>query len=186
MLITVITPTIARASLLTTCQSVDSQSFQDFQHIIALDRPGAGLPQEIFSPRRIVLPCDRPHNNFGNTCRYDAGAVAAGEYVMYCDDDDYFATGALEAIAEALEAHRPQWMIFPSLVQGVRWLNVPPGASKTVSCQFIHKRGPRWPDNGNYAADGELIESLLRDFGMPLVLDCDPLVIVDKSRYGQP
>src|SRR5437763_385016 len=148
MLLSIITPTILRPSLAQTCHSINSQSFQNFEHLVMVDRPNDDLTMlaGLRHPNRIFELCPRAHNNWGNTCRSRACDLAKGDYLFFCDDDDVPAPGMLQIIAYTVEKKQPNWILFPALVRGERWLKLPPGKGMTVSCQFAYRRdlGIRW------------------------------------------
>ena len=103
MRLTVITPTIGRRSLLDTLLSVAVQLEPDDEHIVIGDsvQPEAEAMCKSFG----AIYRDGPvSHNYGNTQRDVAAAIAAGEYLMYCDDDDVLTPDALALVREAVKA----------------------------------------------------------------------------------
>ena len=118
----IITPSLARETLVRTCHSIDTQQNADWQHIVMIDRPECMLSaaqkarlKEISSPRRQIHLCPQIHRDFGNTCRSNAWDLARGDYLLYLDDDDYYVNDTLGELEKALAARpSPVWGIFPS------------------------------------------------------------------------
>jgi glycosyltransferase involved in cell wall biosynthesis len=185
MLLTIVTPTILRETLARTCASIDRQGFADWEHLVMIDRPAESFSlQPLMDERRKFIFCQAAHNDYGNSCRRKAYELAQGEYIFCIDDDDFLMPGALELIAQAIHRKNPRWLVFPASVHGERWLKLPPRSGATVNCQIVHRAGPMFPAVKDYAADGILIDELMRE-SEPYVLDCPgELVVVEKSNYG--
>jgi hypothetical protein len=66
MRFTIITPTLQRSSLVRACNSVDSQSYSDWQHLVMVDRAKLdhALLAGIHHPQRSVIKCAVPHHNW--------------------------------------------------------------------------------------------------------------------------
>lgn len=164
----IITPTILRPSLKLACESVNLQTNTDWEHIVMVDCLG-DAPAEIFHPQRRVLYCMRQHKNWGNTCRHMAWYQAKGEYIIYLDDDNYFAD---TAVLETLQVVKKDWAIFPMLkvMYGGFYFHCPPMRGFTDAGQMIIKREiAQYPDIADYDADGILAESL-RKYPMDALL----------------
>lgn len=188
---TIITPTILRESLLRLCASVDNQTQRDWEHVVVIDMPRQRMTKvqrEILaqiSPRsnRSYTYCDRKHNNYGHTCRNRAWEQANGDYIMYLDDDDFFAH---EGALRILDSVTHPWAVFPVLRHGKLFFNLPPGIGNTGTGMFIHRREiGRWPDSDAYEADGVFAEKLKRGYPYQ-VIDSAPLVIQPNSSCGVP
>ena len=188
---TLITPTIRRPSLVKCCESVNTQTCSDWEHLVIVDggrgehsglsiinRPPQDTPVDtveawkdilrlIEHPQRKILYCDRAHRNSGNTCRHDAWAFATGEYVYYLDDDNYLAS---PLSLEYLKAVTGEWALVPmssSSDISHRYFADPPGRGRTDTGMYVIRREPaRWPDIPNYEADGLFAEELVRK-GIP-------------------
>src|ERR1700677_1888333 len=105
---TIIAPTILRRSWIRTCESVNKQTCTDWEHIVMVDCEG-DIPAEIVHPQRKILYCKTNHNNYGNTCRWNACEHATGDYLYYLDDDNYFMD---DNVLETLKIVTGDWAIF--------------------------------------------------------------------------
>jgi len=157
-------------------------------------------------PRRRFIRCGRAHKDFGNTCRWNAWAHARGEYILYLDDDDYYAD---DKVLETLEQVTQPWAIFPCMRNGEIWLKDPPGLMRTGSNMFMHRRElGRYPCETHceehrdilahlkeihphdsmhehlYAADGMLVE-YLRNRHPYQVVTGRPLTIYEHANRGK-
>ena len=105
MTFSIITPTLQRPSLLATCDSVDAQSYPHWQHIVMVDCETFDQPllDKIITPQRMILQCETPHRNGGNSCRKNALSFATGDYIIFLDDDNFLAdANVLSSISESL------------------------------------------------------------------------------------
>jgi glycosyltransferase involved in cell wall biosynthesis len=186
---TIVTPTICRRSLLRLCESIDTQTESDWEHLVVVDIPRHRMTKqqrEIIAAippnhRRSFWFCDRTHNNYGHTCRHQSWQNAKGDYVLYLDDDDYLAH---KQALIALNCVTEVWAIFPVLRHGSRFLNLPPGTGNTGTGMFIHKKdAARWPDSDSYSADGLFVEDLKERYPYQVV-DSEPLVVQPISSCG--
>jgi len=186
---TIVTPTICRQSLLRLCQSIDSQTQSDWEHLVVIDLPRDSMTKDQLQvvasipsrPNRSYFYCDRKHSNYGHTCRHEVWERAAGTYIFYVDDDDYLAG---EDVLDALNSVTGAWAVFPVLREGTVFFNLPPGFSRTGTGMFIHKKEiGRWPDSDSYEADGLFIEELKQKHPFQIV-DCRPIVVQPNSSYG--
>ena len=186
---TIVTPTICRPSLLRLCGSIDTQTQADWEHLVVVDMPRGSLTKsqrEIIASipsvqNRSFFYCDRRHNNYGHTCRHQIWEHIKGDYILYLDDDDYFA----DSIGlKALDSVTEPWAVFPVLRHGKLFFNLPPGVGNTGTGMFIHKKEiGRWPDSDSYEADGTFIEELRQRYQYQVV-NSGPLVIQPKSSCG--
>ena len=186
---TIVTPTICRQSLSRLCASTDSQTQADWEHLIVIDMPQESLTKDHrrviesipSKPNRSYFYCDRNHNNYGHTCRHQIWEQAKGDYIVYVDDDDYFAD---KDALKALDAVSEPWAVFPVLRHGKLFFNIPPGSWKTGTGMFMHKREiGRWPDSDSYDADGSFVEELKQNHKYQVV-DSGPIVVLPKSSFG--
>ncbi len=187
----IVTPTICRPSLLRLCESVDGQVQTDWEHLVIVDLPRQEMTQSqqgvlrsiSSSANRSIFFCDKRHNNYGHTCRYQAWERVKGEYILYVDDDDYLADSA---VLETLDAVTQSWAVFPVLRHGQRFFCLPPGPRSTGTGMFIHRKEiGRWPALDSYEADGCFVEELTRQHSYQVV-DSRPLVFLPKSSCGVP
>lgn len=185
---TIITPTINRTTLRQTCDSIDSQEFQEWEHLVISDGVDVARNRYKQDPRRGITITPKT-NNYGNSQRHLASQLAKGRYILYLDDDDYYITPkALTLIHDHIEVNdSPPFGVFPATRMNARFFHIPPGASRTVSCQFWVKRGNYWPDvranDQDYGVDGRYIEKLQKRYGAS-VLDCEELVEVNRISKG--
>jgi glycosyltransferase involved in cell wall biosynthesis len=186
---TIVTPTICRPSLARLCTSLDRQSSRDWEHLVVVDLPREELSseqREILGSipqgaNRPVFFCDRRHKNYGHTCRHQVWDHVRGEYILYVDDDDYFADD--EAL-KTLDSVTEQWAVFLVLRHGKKFLNLPPGRNNTGTGMFLHRKEiGRWPDSNLYEADGIFVEELAQKYPFRL-LDSRPLVALPMSSCG--
>jgi glycosyltransferase involved in cell wall biosynthesis len=186
---TIITPTILRPTLADTCQSVDRQNYDNWQHIVVVDIPAheilpeqQSLIESIQHPNRLIHFCETAHKNFGNNCRHQAFAYVTGDYLLYMDDDDVYIGEAFEVLNR--EITDEVWGVFPVERFGQIFFNIPPAICHTTSNQFFYRPLYPWPDNDSYIADGELIE-LLREHHPYLVVNSVPLARVTTQGMGR-
>lgn len=194
---TIITPTLIRNSLLRTCESIDEQTYTNYEHIIivdldALSKDDIKVIDNIRLKNRQIIYLNKCHNDFGNTPRNIAGRKATGDYIMYLDDDDYHINDTMtELNKKILELNElPDFAVFRCTRFNNEFTNFPPAICMTTSCQYIHKsiingKVILWPtgDKG-YLSDGLFIESL-KKIADPVLLTTDaPLVCVDTMSTG--
>lgn len=176
---TIITPTVLRPSLYKACKRLEGQSYDNWEHIVMIDIPGAPVPTWLKHPKRKIFHCDRAHKNVGNTCRHNAFPHITGDYVLYLDDDNFYHKRSLALLADAImRAYKePHWGIFPMIRLRQHFFNVPPGKNMTDTGQFFHRplihgQEIKYLAIDDYAADGELVEKLNSI--------CDPLIVDPK------
>lgn len=99
--ITVITPTIGRLSLRRTLVSVAEQMGNADEHIVIGDGPQVEARAMCHDFERVRYIQGPRTNHYGNAQRDVATAQARGDYLLFCDDDDRLADGALEAVRDA-------------------------------------------------------------------------------------
>jgi glycosyltransferase involved in cell wall biosynthesis len=196
--LSIITATILRRTLKQLCNTVDSQTDHDWEHLIQVDKPRNQLTgnekkllASIEHPQRTVDFCDRRHNNVGNSCRGVAYRRASGEYIHNIDDDDYYAD---PQVFETLRQVTAVWCIFPKLnferrdqiPEGEIYHFDPPRAGATGTPMFCYRRdtGLTFPDSDDYFADGVLVEELKQKYPYQ-TLPGRPLVIYPKPQHGR-
>jgi len=178
---TIITPTVLRPSLLRACESVNTQTFTSWQHIILLDcEISDDLIGKIAHRQRQVYRCERPHQNWGHTCRHAAYGLVKGDFIYHLDDDNFFPDNK---VLEDLKDVQAPWAIFPILRYGEKFFNDPPGKRKTDTGSFIVKREyGKWIDSPAYDTDGDVVEQLLRNHpNYQSLPDMRPLMVMEKS-----
>jgi glycosyltransferase involved in cell wall biosynthesis len=166
MKFSVITPTLQRQSLIECCRSVDIQDGAEIQHIVMVDceHLREDLLEKIARPNRLIVKCERPHQNGGNSCRHNAWKLATGEYIFYLDDDNTLADFRVFAdIAFALhQANMPAWALFPINRLGGRFYCDPPRSCHVDTMNVVLRWDyAEWPDTTAYGSDGVLVDSLI-------------------------
>lgn len=187
--ITIITPTIQRQSLLDTCRSVDNQGFIGWRHILVVDRLNRDeeLLAKIVHPQRVIFFCPQEHRNGGNTCRASVYDSATGDYVYYLDDDVYFVDDmVLEDMVTALyTAENPDWALFPINYLGNYFFHDPPALSFVDTANVIVKREfARWPDIEIHESDWVYIQNLLATRPYKSFPEFRPIVNYRKMGSG--
>jgi hypothetical protein len=147
---TIITPTILRPSLIDSCRSIETQSYSQWQHLVAVDIPIAGATPEQLSfldqikhPKRQIYYCEAPHRNYGNTCKAEMFQHVRGDYMLYLDDDDVYLGEVFQILNR--EISDEIWGIFPIERFGELFLNLPPRINLTSGTQFFCKPLYRFP-----------------------------------------
>ena len=186
----IITPTLCRPTLKRLCDSIDSQSSSDWEHIIVTDCEMTLEKQAVITSlpkneRRIVRACSVKNHpkDFGNTARREAFDAARGEYICQIDDDDYYSDSE---VFKTLECVTEVWAIYPVLARGTRCHRNPPGIGQTGSAMFLYRRdtGIKFPDNDHYSADGEVVEELKKKYKYQSLDRERELVIYPWANHG--
>jgi len=189
--ISIITPTLQRESLIHCCRSVDDQSFGQWEHIVVADSDQTDYVlwdwHQIRDERRLLMRSSRVARRWGNFQRWQGWEWAAGDYLLYLDDDNTFARqDALSDIAAFLEStHYPDWAVFPIMRHGRWFFNDPPGMCMTDTANVVVKRElGRWPDIEAREADGVLVEELKAKYKYAAFPECKPIIVMEKSSNG--
>lgn len=188
----IITPTIARPSLLKTAESLLIQTNEDWEWLISVDTPLITQPKKKAlidslpnkDSRIKITRCGVRHGFYGNRCRNLAFDRVQGTYIIYVDDDDYLSD---DRVFETLEQVTASWAIWPVVRCGEYWFNDPPGMCKTGSGHFMYRRdtGLRYPANENYSADGELVEALKAAYPYQSLARERPLLVYPQRGLGK-
>lgn len=187
----IITPTIIRPTLTACCRSVDDQKFEDWEHIVMVDRDYGpeGIVGLVWNEdKREAIKCPVEHRNFGNTCRHLAWQHCTGDYILYLDDDNTLADeGVLERIANAITAvNYPEVCIFPMLRHGQRFYSYPPRCCHIDTANLVVRREiGQWPNRDEYTIDGIFIEELFAKYGCQGFPNMEPIVVMEKSSEGK-
>lgn len=197
----ILTATLCRNSLLRTCESLQAQGTQDWEHLVAIDMPLvfdavrrdviASIPADA---RRTFVRCGKNHGDYGNTCRRRLWGMAKGTFVLYLDDDNYLAS---RNSLSSMNGITGDWAIFPLLRHGARFYNDPPEFSKIDTANMLIKRelaewptppkDERIPNSGytkSYCADWLLAERLLQ-YKYEALPDLDPVVVMEQTNRGK-
>lgn len=182
----IITPSLNRESLKRCIESVDSQTYDSWEHLIAYD----GIPLDEQTPsrdRRRICFGFQETRKWGNFQRRTAWMHATGDWCLYLDDDNALAnSNALKDIAERLETvGSPAWAVFPIYRHGSVFLYDPPGMCMTDTLNMVIKREfAQWPDTEAREADGMLADRLKSEYPYVAFPDCPPIGIMEKSSNG--
>lgn len=188
MKFSIVTPTLQRESLIRCCQSVDQQTYADWEHLVQVDSSEFNMEiiEQVEGPQRFIAHDRSHHGHYGNHARALACDAAAGDYFVWLDDDNYMADPvALQRIERYLEsAHFPDWALFPIHRHGSVFLLQPPGMCMTDSANMVVKREiGRWPDIEAREADGVLAERL-KAYPYVAFPQCAPIIVMEKSSNG--
>jgi glycosyltransferase involved in cell wall biosynthesis len=189
----IITPTLQRESLVACCDSIDAQTLPSWQHIVMVDAPSKDrdlcieIKRNDDLGRRWVHCCGVAHKDGGNTCRRTALFGAMGQYIYFCDDDNYLADDrVLEDMATALEgAGMPPWGLFPITRLGGRFFTDPPRSCHVDTMNFVLRSDiAYWPDTDAYGTDGILVDDLMAR-GVPYVAfpNFRPIGVIPKISF---
>jgi len=193
MKFSIITPTIQRDSLLACCASINSQTHTDWQHIVVID--GGPSRHDLLDlvadshpghTNRTLVHLGGRCNNFGNTPRFIGWKLAHGDYVIYLDDDNYFARNdALADIASRLESS-PDWAVFPILRFGQRFFSADPGCCHVDTANMVIRREiAQWPNREEYTLDGIFCEQLKAQHPYIAFPEVDPIIVVPVQGKGE-
>lgn len=189
----IITPTLQRDSLVRCCQSIDSQTFYNWQHIVIIDASNINremslrIKRDNESDRRWIVNCGIRHNNYGNSCRNQAWAGALGEWVLFCDDDNYLAhDNVLQDIHDALKDVEEKWAIFPIMRHGHPFFYDPPGCCYVDTANMVIRREiAQWPDGPEYTMDGIFCDKLKEQYPYKAFPSVSPIVVMESSNQGR-
>lgn len=191
----IITPTILRPSLKKLCESLDAQTFTNWQHHVVVDRivPADGpltVLDEISIKQRYIYFCEIEHDNFGNSCRHKVWEYTMGQYLVYCDDDNGFCHDeALSDLAHAIEdADFPDWGVVPMWRHGRPFFNDPPRSCFVDTGNlFVKREIGQWPDGPEYTMDGLFVEELQRhpEYVYKALPNVRPVINMPYSSEGR-
>lgn len=185
-MITVITPTVQRQSLIRCCESVNAQS-GEWQHIVMVDSQtfDSEMMFSIAHPRRLIRICG-PYRNGGNTPRHFAWEYADGEWVIHLDDDNYLASPTILAeLASALEDVEDKWALVPIHRHGSRFYFDPP-----KPCYFdtgnavVRREIAQWPNIDDYASDGVWLTETLLKYPYKAFPNMNPVMVMPSTSFG--
>jgi glycosyltransferase involved in cell wall biosynthesis len=185
--ISVITPTIQRDSLFLCCESINQQSFTDWQHIVIVDCERLNLPMmaKIAHPQRTIIKCQRPHRNFGHSCRHEAWKYTDSTWVSYCDDDNFYAHDDVFAVLNESLRDAEHWAIAPILHHSGVLFNDPPGLNATDTANMIIRRElAQWPNRSDYQTDGIFCEELKAQYPYKALANIKPIIAMPFSSLG--
>ena len=144
--------------------SVLKQSFPDFELIVIAD--GCEQTKEIvkgYKDKRLILTEVKHRALFDNAPRNKGIEIAQGEYIIYCDIDDYYGVDHLQIIDRNLNDF--QWVWYNDLIYNGQWIERACNIKHLSSCgtsNICHRRDMNltWTHPG-YAHDYHFIKRLL-------------------------
>lgn len=180
----IITPTIVRSTLPILCDSIDRQTDGDWEHLIAVDVDDLWAnphKQKILDGlrygRRAIYYCRKPHRDTGNTCRHEMSLITLGDYVLYVDDDNYYAD---DRVLETLETVTAPLASFSLLYKGEAHSSRPVESSNVMVRRGLHV----FPALSERNADQIFVTRLLeRNLTVQEITD-RPLVVVPFENTG--
>ncbi len=187
MKISIITPTLQRESLRRCCESIDRQSYADWEHVIVVDGEVAHpWVKELNSADRTVVVPGAKFANFGNTPRFLAWQFTDGDFIMYLDDDNYLADeNVLRDIATAV-SDVEYWAIFPILRHGRHFFYDPPGSCYVDTANMVIRREiGQWPNRDEYTLDGIFCDELKAKYPYVAFPHMRPIVVMETSGRGE-
>lgn len=187
----VITPWLPpRITIHNTISHIDKQTYQNWEHLIAIDRK-EHEPLESSDPRRRIFECNPEHRNWGNRCRYEMWEKATGDWIIYLDDDDILYENCLDRVARWVNDNTTHdWGYFAIKLGAGKFFHYPPQGGLITGGQVFHRKvgldgAPiRWFDTQNMAADWDLVYQQLMPRGEPILID-EILGQLPKHGKGQ-
>lgn len=188
-LFSIITPTVQRDSLIKCCESVDEQTIRDrVQHIVMVDceQWNLSLIAKIQHPLRIIVKCDHPHKNGGNTCRHNAWEFSSSVWVYHLDDDNFLASPVvLEEISNAIKGIEEQWAIFPIARHGsVFYFDPPQPCYFDTGNAVVRREIARWPKIDDYCSDAVWLSDTLLKHPYKAFPSANPIMVMPVSSFG--
>jgi glycosyltransferase involved in cell wall biosynthesis len=191
---TIITPTILRPTFDRTCESIDSQLYKNWHHVVIVDDPLLKIPSNNPHPNRSWFKCDTNHHNVGNTCRSQAYDFIPPrtDYILYLDDDAFLVEDGLAKLYNKLiYSGLPEWGTFTILQYGKLFCHPKPSIGKVDTNQLYHKpvvsgRQARYIDIDRNDADGMMAEWLTKLCDPVVFSDLDPIVETPLKSHGAP
>ena len=182
---TIITPSLARPSLVKLCVSIDNQSNKYWEHIVALDAMPATEAQAaairaVMHPQRRILVRPGYEGHGGNHHRHALHELAQGDYILYWDDDNYVID---DLVLEALEVVTKPWAIYPLLFQCKDYyLQFPLRVGGCDGNQIMVRRDSvPYPDLPGYDTDGVYIKQLEASYPDYDIINARPLVVYPRA-----
>lgn len=166
-----------RPSIYTSIECIDNQTYDNWEHLISVDREGFTL-DVVPDTRRKIINCVPEHRNWGNGCRHMLWEHATGEWILYLDDDDLLFPNCLEEVAKFVQDNTTHsWGYFSLFLGHFRFFNYPPAGGLITGGQVFHRKhllngvDGRWYDNDSYGADWELVSQILMPSGDPILIE---------------
>jgi hypothetical protein len=134
------------------------------------------------------MECPVEHRNYGNSCRHLAYSRATGRFLIYLDDDNYFADRtALERVFGSLKgAHFPDWAVFPIDRFGQRFFSDDPRCCHVDTANMVIRREiAQWPNREEYTLDGIFCEELKFNYPYTAFPEISPIIAVPVMGKGE-
>ncbi len=175
---TIITPTLARPTLVRLCHSLDSQTCTDWEHFVACDVVPNEEQQAILDavrhPQRTVS-CDPPQGYWGFPLRNQLWSKAHGDYILYTDDESYYVD---DHVLDDLKVVTKDWAVFQLLYRGKPEPVLPLRVGRSDNNSIMVRRTSSiFPIYKVHEGDGLYIEQLQHDYPDFDVIDHRPLVV---------
>jgi len=122
-LITVITPTTGKACVLQAIESVESQSYNNIQHLVFIDNPNISpqLKADIRKHRIDVIEMPYPtgKDRFNGHRIYGASVfLANGDYFCYLDEDNWYDPDHVECLLGVVKRGYSWAFSFRKIIEG--------------------------------------------------------------------
>lgn len=196
MKFTIITPTLLRDSLFETCESIETQSHKDWEHIVIVDGRDnvfdkLSMIKELRHSQRKFIVLSESDNSYGHTPRRIAWDTATGYYIMYLDDDDVYINDTMAKLNEfILEKNFPEWIVYPCSYKGKRLLPDKPEIGNITSIQHAHSKYDnkgkpiKWDAGKEYGDDGNWAIKMYEKYSMTRY-EGEELVKVNYQSLGK-
>jgi hypothetical protein len=142
---------------------------------------------KIEHPQRLIIQCDKPHRNSGNTCRHNAWELATGDFCWYVDDDNAVASPrTFQQIAKQLDKlDDEKWTLWPIFRHGSIFFYDPPAPCFFDTGNAVMRREfAQWPDIPDYASDAVWLQQF-KDEPYKAFPDALPIMIMEKTSFGE-
>jgi glycosyltransferase involved in cell wall biosynthesis len=193
MRITVVTPTIMRPSLRDTVKAVWDCLLPGDEHIIVRDAAtnarDEGMLMELpVSPFTRYFEANIPGSRYGNGQRDCAIQMAAGDCIVYIDDDDLPGRAAFDVLHRE-EPNPDACHLFSMLNESTGRLFGTDDLSATNvgGPQLVvpnRKDLPKWLDANDYMSDFDVIQRTTQMPGMWVKHHPEIICYVSKQSYG--
>ncbi len=192
--ISFITPTIARDSLTTACDSLLAQTYQNWEQIVVVDsirqkRDWHNLVPQDARIHVVEYVRRTDGNDCGNSARHVGWCFASGDYLAYLDDDNYmYNDRALQQIVEQIDGE--DVILFPIMfVGGYFPAETPPTVDHIDTGQIFHKKyiggSPvQWMVEPGLSNDGIFISNCWSCAESKTALKGEPLIRHVGRNYG--
>jgi O-antigen biosynthesis protein len=188
MKFTIFTPTILRQSLIKTCESVNKQTYKNWEHIVIVDTEiSNNILAKIEHPQRKIIRCKTPHGGWGHQCTHEAYPLATGDWVYRLDDDNYLASDSALMTLSANLDEGYSWAIFPILRYGVTFFHDTPEFQKIDTGSFIVKRQfAQWANSPRYEGDWETVKRLMDEHprSYQVIKDIPAIMVMPESSIS--